>query len=179
METQDTATTPTAPPARAWSAFHQAEPRFAALAEARFKKYRHQVLGTLRKDGSPRVTGLEVEFRDGELLLGMMPGSMKALDLLRDPRCSLQANPGPDAEMADGDVRVSGRAVRVTDPAALASFVEQVTPPEPFLLFRVEPTEVVYTGIENEEMVLRVWRPGTALRTLRRGSGEGSVREDA
>ncbi|MFE9538580.1 pyridoxamine 5'-phosphate oxidase family protein [Streptomyces sp. NPDC006691] len=179
MENQDTATTPTAPPARAWSAFHQAEPRFAALTEARFKKYRHQVLGTLRKDGSPRVTGLEVEFRDGELLLGMMPGSMKALDLLRDPRCSLQANPGPDAEMADGDVRVSGRAVRVTDPSALASFVEQVTPPEPFLLFRVEPTEVVYTGIENEEMVLRVWRPGTALRTLRRGSGEGSVREDA
>ncbi|MEU2955100.1 pyridoxamine 5'-phosphate oxidase family protein [Streptomyces xanthochromogenes] len=179
METKDTATTPTAPPARDWSAFQQAEPQFAALAEARFKKYKHHVLGTLRKDGSPRVTGLEVDFRDGELLLGMMPGSMKALDLLRDPRFSVQANPGPDAEMADGDVRVSGRAVRVTDPAALASFVAQASPPEPFLLFRVEPTEVVYTGIENDEMVVRVWRPGTALRTLRRGNGAESVREDA
>lgn len=169
----------TAPAAAAWSAFHQAEPQFAALAEARFKKYRHHVLGTLRKDGSPRVTGLEVEFRNGELLLGMMPGSMKARDVLRDPRFSLQANPGPDAEMADGDVRVGGRAVRITDPAALASFVEQVSPPEPFLLFRVELTEVVYTGVENDEVVLRVWRPGTALRTLRRGNGDEPVREDA
>ena len=42
------------------------------------------------------MTGLEAEFRLGELWLGMMPGSRKALDLLRDPRFALHANPGPD-----------------------------------------------------------------------------------
>ncbi|MEV5282829.1 pyridoxamine 5'-phosphate oxidase family protein [Streptomyces sp. NPDC051994] len=169
----------TARPAVGWSDFRGAEPEFADAVEARFKQYKHHVLATLRKDGSPRVTGLEVEFRDGELWLGMMPNSMKALDLLRDPRFAVQANPGPDAEMADGDVRVSGRAVEVIDPAVLARFASQVHPPEPFHLFRAELTEVVRTGVENDELVVRAWRPGAALRTLRRGNADAGVREDA
>ncbi|GAA2468107.1 pyridoxamine 5'-phosphate oxidase family protein [Streptomyces mauvecolor] len=174
MATKETRTT-----AVGWTEFHQVEAQFAGLVEARFKKYKHHVLATLRKDGSPRVTGLEVDIRDGELWLGMMPNSMKALDLRRDPRFSVQANPGPDAEMADGDVRVSGRAVEVTDPAVKAAYAAQVEPPEPFHLFRAELTEVVHTGVENDELVVRAWRPGSALRTLRRGNGEESLREDA
>lgn len=82
----------------------------------RFQQYRHHVLATLRADGSPRVTGLEVEFRMDALWFGMMPNSRKALDLRRDPRFAVQANPGPDADMADGDVRVSGRARRSPTP---------------------------------------------------------------
>ncbi|GGT95616.1 pyridoxamine 5'-phosphate oxidase family protein [Streptomyces violascens] len=174
MATKETGTTTVG-----WAEFHQAEAQFAGLVEARFKKYKHHVLATLRKDGSPRVTGLEVDIRDGELWLGMMPNSMKALDLRRDPRFAVQANPGPDAEMADGDVRISGRAVEVTDPAVKAAYAAQVEPPEPFHLFRGELAEVVYTGLENDELVVRAWRPGTALRTLRRGNSEESLREDA
>uniref|UniRef100_A0AAU2VBY6 Pyridoxamine 5'-phosphate oxidase family protein n=1 Tax=Streptomyces sp. NBC_00003 TaxID=2903608 RepID=A0AAU2VBY6_9ACTN len=174
METEETGTTTVG-----WSEFRRAEAQFAELVEERFKKYKHHVLATLRKDGSPRVTGLEVDFRDGELWLGMMPNSMKALDLRRDPRFAVQANPGPDAEMADGDVRISGRAVEVIDPAVKAAYAAQVEPPEPFHLFRGELTEVVYTGLDNDELVVRAWRPGTALRTLRRGNGEESLREDA
>ena len=83
--------------------------------QARFEDFRHHVLATLRTDGSPRLTGLEADFREGELWLGMMIGSRKALDLRRDPRFSLHANPGSDSETAGGDVRVSGRAVEVTD----------------------------------------------------------------
>lgn len=124
------------------------------------------------------MTGLEVDFRFGEVWLGMMPGSRKALDLLRDPRFAVQANPGPDAEMADGDVRISGRAVETTDPAVLARFTEEAKPPEPFHLFRVEPTEVVFTGIEGgDTMVIRVWRPGHPLRTLRKGNDDASPNE--
>lgn len=173
MATKETGTT-----AVGWSEFRRAEAQFAERVEARFKIYKHHVLATLRKDGSPRVTGLEVEFQGGELWLGMMPNSMKALDLRRDPRFAVQANPGPDAEMADGDVRVSGRAVEVTDPEVMAAFASQVEPPEPFHLFRAELTEVVWTGLDNDELVVRAWRPGAALRTLRRGNDEG-VREDA
>lgn len=77
-----------------WSRFATAEPELAATVEARFGAYTHHVLATLRRDGSPRTTGLEVRFLDGELWLGMMPGSVKALDLRRDPRFALQANPG-------------------------------------------------------------------------------------
>ncbi|MER5898283.1 pyridoxamine 5'-phosphate oxidase family protein [Streptomyces sp. NPDC001876] len=160
-----------------WQDFRAAEPAFADTVQKRFQQYKHHVLATLRKDGSPRVTGLEAEFRLDELWFGMMPGSRKALDLRRDPRFALQANPGPDAEMADGDVRISGRAVEVTDPAVLARFVDAVTPPEPFLLFRAEPAEVVRTGLDGDDLVVQVWRPGHALRTIRRGNDDSPPRE--
>lgn len=161
-----------------WADFRTAEPDFADTARQRFQQYKHHVLATLRKDGSPRVSGLEVEFRLGEPFLGMMPNSRKALDLLRDPRFAVQANPGPDAEMADGDVRISGRAVEVADPAVLARFIDEVKPPEPFHLFRIELTEVVHTGIEGgDALVIRVWRPGRPLRFFRRGNDDGSLTE--
>ncbi|GGY91995.1 pyridoxamine 5'-phosphate oxidase [Streptomyces nitrosporeus] len=143
----------------------------------RFERYRHHVLATLREDGSPRVTGLEATFGRGELWLGMMPGSRKALDLRRDPRFALQANPGPDDSMSGGDVRISGRAVEVTDPDVLARFVQDVSPPEPFLLFRAEPQEVLRTRTDGDDLVLQVWRPGHRLRTLRRGGDERPPRE--
>lgn len=161
-----------------WADFRTAEPDFADTVRQRFEKYRHHVLATLRKDGSPRATGLEVEFRLDEPFLGMMPNSRKALDLLRDPRFAVHANPGPDAEMADGDARISGRAVEVTDPAVLARFIEKVVPPQPFHLFRLELTEVTHTGIEGgDTLVIRVWRPGKPLRSFRRGNDVSTLAE--
>lgn len=160
-----------------WQEFRTAEPVFADTVRKRFQQYRHHVLATLRKDGSPRVTGLEVTFRMDAVWLGMMPNSRKALDLRRDPRFAVQANPGPDAEMADGDVRISGRAVEVTDDAVRALFVQEVAPPEPFLLFRADPAEVVRTEIDGEDIVVELWRPGHPLRTLRRKGDESPVRE--
>ncbi|ADI04229.1 hypothetical protein SBI_01108 [Streptomyces bingchenggensis BCW-1] len=152
-----------------WGGFEAAEPAFSAVVRERFQRYRHHVLATLRQDGSPRVTGLEVDFRFGEMWLGMMPDSRKALDLRRDARFAIHANPGPDTGMDGGDVRVSGRAVEVTDPQLLARFAAEVHPPEPFHLFRVEVTEVVRTAVEGSDLVLQTWRPGEVVRTTRRG----------
>ncbi|MFJ8075985.1 pyridoxamine 5'-phosphate oxidase family protein [Streptomyces sp. NPDC096176] len=151
-----------------WAAFRAAEPAFAESVQHRFEQYRHHVLATVRKDGSPRLTGLEVNFRFGELWLGMMPGSRKAQDLLRDPRFALHANPGADDSMDGGDVRISGRAFEVTDAGEKARFVEDVKPPEPFHLFRVELTEVVRTSVEGDELVVRSWSAGGQVRTQRR-----------
>src|SRR4051794_38646298 len=98
-----------------WADFSAAEPDLAKTVEDRFAAFTHHTLATLRKDGSPRTTGLEVRFLDGELWLGKMPGSLKALDLRRDPRFALQTNPGSGTGMGGGDVRISGRAVEVED----------------------------------------------------------------
>ncbi|GGV28156.1 pyridoxamine 5'-phosphate oxidase family protein [Streptomyces spectabilis] len=154
-----------------WEAFATAEPELARTAEERFGLFTHHVLATLRKDGSPRTSGLEVRFLNGELWLGMMPGSLKALDLRRDPRCTLQANPGPGTEMSGGDVRISGRAVEVRDPETLRLYTDEVRPPDPsaFHLFRMELTEIVRTFIEDETyLVVRLWKPGQPTRTTRR-----------
>ncbi|MEU6770956.1 pyridoxamine 5'-phosphate oxidase family protein [Streptomyces sp. NPDC046759] len=152
-----------------WAAFAAAAPGPAAIAEKRFASHRHHVLATLRKDGSPRTCGLEVRFLDGELWLGMMPGSLKALDLLRDPRFALQANPGEGTGMGGGDVRIGGRAYEVEEGAAKAAYGKEVEPPQPFHLFRTELTEVVRTYVEDDTyLVVEIWKPGEPLRTIRR-----------
>lgn len=161
-----------------WADFAAEQPGFADRVRGRFGAYRHHVLATLRADGAPRVTGIEADFRFGEMWLGMMPGSRKALDLRRDPRFALHANPGPGTALEDGDVRVAGRALEETDPEVLGRYAEDAMPPEPFLLFRVVPTEAVVTTLDGEELVLRSWRPGRRLRTLRRGSDDSPPREE-
>ncbi|MFJ4894261.1 pyridoxamine 5'-phosphate oxidase family protein [Streptomyces sp. NPDC088788] len=153
-----------------WDALSAAEPELAATVEARFGAFTHHTLATLRRDGSPRTSGIEVRIVGGELWLGMMPDSLKALDLRRDPRFALQANPGAGTDMGGGDVGVSGRAVEVGDgDPAKAAYVEEVEPPEPFHLFRTELTEVTRTYVEDEKyLVVQVWKPGAPVRTLKR-----------
>ncbi|MGV9903637.1 pyridoxamine 5'-phosphate oxidase family protein [Streptomyces sp. NPDC003388] len=152
-----------------WAAFTTAAPDLAAVTERRFGAFRHHVLATLRRDGSPRTSGLEADFRGGELWLGMMAGSLKALDLRRDPRFTLQANPGEGTGMGGGDVRIAGRAYEVGEGGTKAAYVEEVEPPQPFHLFRTELTEVVRTFVEDDTyLVVQVWRPGAPVRTLRR-----------
>ncbi|MFD5710495.1 pyridoxamine 5'-phosphate oxidase family protein [Streptomyces pharetrae] len=152
-----------------WGAFSRAEPELAKTVEERFGAFTHHILATLRRDGSPRTTGLEVRFLDGELWLGMMPNSLKALDLRRDPRFALQANPGEGTGMGGGDVRISGRAFEVTDPEVKAAYTKEVEPPEQFHLFRTELTEVTRTYVEDDTyLVLQVWKPGAPLRTIKR-----------
>ncbi|MFD3450936.1 pyridoxamine 5'-phosphate oxidase family protein [Streptomyces sp. NPDC058691] len=162
-----------------WADFEAAEPGLAEAVTTRFSPYKHHVLATLRADGSPRVSGIEAEFRLGELWIGMMPNSRKALDLRRDPRFSLHVNPGPGTSMDGGDIRISGRAVEVTDPAGIARFTGEVTVPEgPFHLFAADLTEVVRTYVDDPDIVLEVWRPGRPVRTLRRGNDDGPPREE-
>ncbi|WP_329321689.1 MULTISPECIES: pyridoxamine 5'-phosphate oxidase family protein [unclassified Streptomyces] len=152
-----------------WAAFTAAAPDLARSAEERFTAFTHHVLATVRSDGAPRTSGIETRFLLGELWLGMMPDSLKALDLRRDPRFALQANPGPGTSMGGGDVRIGGRAVEVTDGDARRTYVKEVEPPEPFHLFRTELTEVVQTFVEDDTyLVVQVWKPGEPVRTLRR-----------
>ncbi|MET7304192.1 pyridoxamine 5'-phosphate oxidase family protein [Embleya sp. NPDC005575] len=158
-----------------WAEFEKDEPEFAATVRERFGMYKHHVLGTVRRDGAPRLSGLEADFRFEQMWLGMMPSSMKARDLLRDPRFSIFANPGEGAEMTHGDVRVSGRAIEVVDEAVKGRYAAETSAPEPFHLFRVELDEVTRTGVEGEEVVIRVWRPGAPVRTIRRGNDAASV----
>lgn len=164
-----------------WAAFRAAEPEFADVVRARFQAFQHHVLATIRPDGSPRLTGLEGDFRGEELWLGMMIGSRKALDLRRDPRFSMYANPGTGTGMGGGDVRISGRAIEVTDPAEFARYAdgaEQGEVPERFHLFRAELSEVVRIRVEDPHIVFQVWHPGHALRTIRRADEDSTVLED-
>jgi hypothetical protein len=97
-----------------WDEFRTACPEIAVMATERFAHDQLVMLGTLRTDGSPRITPCEVDFAVGHLVLGMMWRSMKALDLLRDPRIvvhSITCN----KEGTDGDLKLYGRVEEVQD----------------------------------------------------------------
>lgn len=162
-----------------WAAFAAAQPELATTVRERFGQFTHHALATLRKDGSPRLSGVEADFRWDELWLGMMPNSRKALDLRRDPRFSLLANPGSGTDMGGGDVRISGRAVEILDPKELDRYAEAVGMPMPFHVFRVEVAEVVRTSVEGDDMVIRSWTPGRPVRTIRRGTDDSPPREES
>jgi hypothetical protein len=99
-----------------WIDFAAACPELATLGEERLRRDELCLVGTLRKDGSPRISPTEPDFVDGDLMLGMMWQSHKALDLLRDPRCAIHSCVA-DRNGTEGDFKLYGRMVPVTDAA--------------------------------------------------------------
>jgi hypothetical protein len=152
-----------------WDAFAAACPEIADLARTRFQRDQLVLLGTLRKDGSPRISPCEVDFADGRLVLGMMWRSMKALDLLRDPRIVVHSVTC-DREGKDGDVKLFGRAVLETDPAVRRSFRDAIraridwAPEEPeYHLFSLEVERAVLVRFGQDGRAI-VWDPDRGLR---------------
>jgi hypothetical protein len=156
-----------------WRDVTREEPEFAGAVRARFDAHKHKTLATLRKDGWPRISGVEATFDGDELWLGMMPGSMKALDLRRDPRLALHSAT-LDPEVSDGDAKLSGRAEEVDDPASMEAFAAatggQAPPPGSFHLFRVDVEEVVLTRVGDppDHLVIETWQDGKAFRRVER-----------
>jgi Pyridoxamine 5'-phosphate oxidase len=156
-----------------WKEIEAAAPELAGRARAAFDAHKHKLLATLRRDGSPRISGIEASFADGELWLGMMPGSRKALDLRRDPRLALHSaseDPIDDDPTAwPGDAKLSGRAVEVDDPARLRQ-LGAGDQADSAHLFRVDITELVHTrvGEPADHLVIELWQEGRGLRRMQR-----------
>ena len=158
-----------------WGEIEREAPEFARRARERFDAFRHKTVATLRKDGSPRISGIEVTFDDGDVQLGMMPRSLKALDLLRDPRLALHSGSAdPDDEDPAGwagDAKLSGRATPVTDRDMLGAMQAPPDPQgEPPHVFTVDVHEVVTVrvGEPPDHLVIESWREGEGLRTTKR-----------
>lgn len=149
-------------------------PDLGAHVQARIEATGLALLATLRRDGSPRISGVEPLFHDGELWLGMMSASRKAIDLQRDPRFALH-NATEDKEVTEGDVKISGRAIEVTDDETIASFRRAFAgesgvepPPGPMHLFRADITEAATVEPHVDHLVIQVWHEGRAVRRIER-----------
>ncbi len=123
-----------------WHEFQAACPDFATLATDRFTRDQLVLLGTNRPNGWPRISPCELDFAAGQLFLGMMWQSWKAQDLLRDPRVSVHSWP-PGKDNADGDIKLYGQAVDVSDQERRTAFIKAIrqridwVPKEPYHLF--------------------------------------------
>ena len=145
-----------------WKEFEVAAPELAGRVTAVFDAHKHKLLATLRRDGSPRISGIETTFADGELWLGMMPGSRKALD-------SASLDPPDDPTTWPGDAKLAGRAVEVDDPALKQRFAGGGEPGDAHL-FRVDVDVVVHTRVGDpaDHLVIELWQPGRDVRRMQR-----------
>jgi hypothetical protein len=148
----------------AWSHVEAEAPELAALARGFLDAHVHKTLATLRRDGSPRISGTEVTFAEGELWLGSMWRSVKALDLGRDPRFALHSG-SKDPPDWEGDAKVAGRLEEVGDQGVKARVVGDSAGGERFHLFRADLTElvVVHLAESREFLVIESWHEGRGV----------------
>ncbi|MGH2682982.1 MAG: pyridoxamine 5'-phosphate oxidase family protein [Actinomycetota bacterium] len=154
-----------------WDEFEEQCPEIAKTARDRFAHDELVMLGTLRKDGSPRISPCELDLTAGHLFLGMMWRSPKALDLKRDPRIvvhSVTCN----REGTEGDVKLYGRAVDVTDGELRAAYREAIrnridwAPDEgTYHLFSLDVGGAAHVIFGGGEERVTVWHPETGLRS--------------
>jgi hypothetical protein len=148
----------------AWQDVEQAAPEFARRVRALFDAHRHKTIATVRADGSPRISGIEAVFENGELTFGSMPNARKGADLRRDPRFALHSATVDPIEGAEaqwpGEAKISGRAI------AAGSITEGAEGD----LFHADIAEVVHTHLDDEATMLVVewWTPTHGLRRIER-----------
>ena len=160
-----------------WDDVTTAAPELAARVQERFEATGLALLATLRRDGAPRISGIEPWFGLGQLWLGMMPGSRKALDLRRDGRCALHSATA-DKELTEGDAKLAGVATEISDPGERAAYERGVVAAsgadpaifDEYHLFRIDITEMVFVSLapERDAILIDRWSPGRPAETIRR-----------
>lgn len=138
-----------------WSDLESAHPDFGSRVRALFDAGLHKTMATVRSDGSPRISGTEIAFRDGAITLGMMSGSVKLADVRRDPRVAIHSptvQPVGDTSNWPGEAKLSA-TLREIDPPD--------DHPDGGAAFVLDLTEVVLTSVrDNEWLVVESWHPG-------------------
>jgi hypothetical protein len=160
-----------APATRTWAEFEAEAPQLATFVRERFDAHKHKLMATIRPNGWPRISGIEVSIDRGELWFGGMPAARKSEDLRRDPRVAIHSGSDEPSEFK-GDARLTGLAVEIEDDALKRTFIQAAGggPPGPFDLFRLAISEAssVRVGEPADHLVIQVWRPGEGVREFRR-----------
>lgn len=148
----------------AWRDVERAQPEFAQRVRKLFEAHRHKTIATLRADGSPRISGIEAAFEDGQLAFGSMPEARKGADLRRDPRFALHSATIDPVEGSEkhwpGEAKISGRAI----------YAELTTDGSDADLFYADIAEVVHTHLNEKatRLVVEWWTPKHGLRSVER-----------
>jgi Pyridoxamine 5'-phosphate oxidase len=144
-----------------WSEFEAAAPEFAVRVRALLGARKHLTMATLRRDGSPRISGTEIEFEDEQLRIGSMPDAVKAADLRRDPRVAIH---GPTDDPREGnpagwkgEAKVAGTATEVDSGSSAHRFL-------------IDIQEVVITRLNEagDRLVIESWNPARGYRVFDR-----------
>ncbi|PJJ73508.1 hypothetical protein CLV46_3100 [Diaminobutyricimonas aerilata] len=148
-----------------WTRVETEAPELARRVRELFEAGRDKTIASLRADGSPRISGIEMEFLDGDVQFGMLRDSLKLRDVRRDPRVAIHSptlvRRGAESEWR-GDAKLAGNAVE---------FVGREDPEHPGAgQFRLDVREVVLTRVDEdaEVLVIESWHEGRGLQRRER-----------
>jgi hypothetical protein len=153
-----------------WQEIADTSPELAEAVRASFDGRVHKTIATLRRDGSPRISGIESFFAEGDLWFGSMWQARKALDLRRDPRFALHSGTADPPEW-ERDAKVSGRAEEGDDERKRSLYdALGREPPGRFHLFRAEISEAVIVGLNEarDKLVIESWGEGREPKRMER-----------
>lgn len=143
-----------------WRDLELGAPEIARIGRARLAATPVAFLGTLRRDGSPRISPVETHLVADNLLIGLMSWSRKADDLRRDPRYTLHsAITDPDA--GEPELTISGLVVAAGDELreAAAGAWWSGRPPDEADVYslRIGQAVLIDWHIGRSEMVVHRW----------------------
>ena len=166
-----------------WGEMSREQPKLAALGLKRLSEPGVVLIGTIRRDGTPRISPVEPLFWDGDLWLSMLWASRKAADLMRDHRLLVHSVvTGRDGSL--GEYKLRGDAVAERDFGVQARYASVVhaqlgwaPTPGRFHLFWVDIADVTfirYDDATGDQFV--TWWP-SATEYVRRGESATSLGE--
>jgi hypothetical protein len=140
-----------------WAKFEAEAPELAARVRGRLEAHGHKTIATLRRDGSPRISGTETQFEGEDLWIGSMQDALKARDLQRDPRYALHSA-SEDPDTWTGDAKVAGVAEEVGSSDGKSH------------KFRLDILEASTVELDDERkhLVITVWTPTGGVRVMKR-----------
>jgi hypothetical protein len=145
-----------------WQDVELGAPEIARLGMMRLTSARLALLGTLRRDGSPRISPIEPCLARGQLLIGAMTWSAKAGDLRRDPRYVLHSVvTAPDS--GEGELKLFGSARPASQDlrGAAAPAWWLTCPPEAADVFTLHIGQAVFVDWDTKRGLMTVhrWSP--------------------
>src|SRR6266700_385786 len=138
-----------------WADFEAVAPELAAHGRALIERFGFVLAGTIRADGTPRISPVAAHLVSGDLMLVMIPGTHKARDVLRDSRIALQS-PVTEAAAPGAEFKLRGYAAEVTGDAlqtATADTIETVSgwrPPRTWLYLSIAVQAAAYLAWTGE-----------------------------
>jgi hypothetical protein len=148
-----------------WAEFEAEVPELAQKCRELIERFGYMLVGTIRRDGTPRISPVETHFVAGQLVVAMERATLKARDVLRDPRLVLNA-PITDPDDPGAELKLRGRALPVEGGGlreAAADTIERVSgwrPPPDWHVFSIDVEDAAYIGWHKGEMTMDRWRPG-------------------
>jgi hypothetical protein len=156
-----------------WAELETAAPEVTTPARGLLERWGFVLAGTIRRDGTPRISPIEVHFVGDELVLVMIRGTHKARDVLRDPRIVLNA-PVTDAARPGEELKLRGRAVELHDAHARAAVHDAVEarsgwrPRDDWHVFAIDLDDVAHMRWEGSELTMTRWTRAGGVETTRR-----------